>query len=73
MSAADGRQSEWNPSSEERDQIAVRAAAGISTMCHARGQNVADSDAHAAAADAEQKAYDRAKIESKTTTGRRPR
>lgn len=73
MTATDESLAEWNPVQDERDQVVSRATAGISTMCHARGQNVADADAHTAAADAEQRAYDRAKIESKTTTGSRPR
>eukprot|EP00892_Ulva_mutabilis_P012690 jgi/Ulvmu1/9794/UM056_0034.1 len=73
MSTPDRSNSEWDPSREVRDDISGRAAAGISSMCHARGQHVDDSDAQAAASEAEQRAYDRARIESKTTTGSRPR
>lgn len=73
MTSAGEGEGEWSLEQEDRHQVVVRAAEGISTMCHARGQNVAHEDAKAAAVDAEQRAYDRAKIESKTTTGNRPR
>lgn len=50
-----------------------RTATGIASICFFNGKGVTDEAAAEAAEAAEDKAYARAKIESKTTTGSRPR
>lgn len=64
----------WQLSQEERDAVVGRAAQGISSMCFfGKGEGVSDEIAHRAALSAEKKAFSRAKVESQTTTGHRPR
>lgn len=65
--------SEWSIADAERNSIIACAASGLSVICYSRGRKVPEKDARAAAADAEWKAYNRAKVESKTTTGARPK
>lgn len=65
--------SEWNVSDAERANIVSCAASGLSVICFSRGHKVAQKEAQAAAVDAERKAYNRAKVESSTTTGARPK
>lgn len=64
----------WNLSQEERDAVVSRAAHGILSLCFfSQGESVSDEVALAAAQSAEKKAFSRAKVESQTTTGHRPR
>jgi WPP domain len=63
----------WSLTEPEREDIVLRAANGISSMCFFNERKVSDAVAKEAAHAIESKAYSRAKVESKTTTGSRPR
>lgn len=64
---------EWSVTDAERTNIVSCAASGLSVICFSRGNKVSEKDAQSAAVDAESKAYNRAKVESNTTTGARPK
>lgn len=62
----------WSLSEKERASTAARIAANISTLAFFRGKDVSDSDAQAAAAAIEKKAYTASAVAARTTTGDRP-
>jgi hypothetical protein len=65
--------SEWSVTDAQRARIVAYAASGLSVICFSRGNKLSQREAQAAAADSERKAYNRAKVESNTTTGARPK
>jgi WPP domain len=63
----------WCLSEDERAAIVTRAAAGISSMSFFYEKTVDDNIAQATAKSIERRAYTRALVESRTTTGVRPK
>ena len=64
----------WSLSQAERDGVVEQTAKGISSLCFfgKHGEVSADA-ADAAAQKIEKSSYNRAQVESQTTTGARPR
>jgi hypothetical protein len=73
MAAGTTPKNEWSLSEAEREDVVAHAASGISSICFFSDKKVGDAVAHKAAKAIEGKAYTRAKVESQTTTGSRPR
>jgi WPP domain len=73
MSITENNAEAWNLSAEERSAIVDRAASGISNMSFFSDRAVDDDVAAETAKAIERKAYTRALVESRTTTGVRPK
>lgn len=63
----------WSLSDDERQRVVAQASAGISSLCFFSDRAISDDLAHSVAKQVEAKAYERAKVESSTTTGSRPK
>jgi large subunit ribosomal protein L31/Ran GTPase-activating protein 1 len=63
---------DWFLSEEQRAETVRRVAENIASLAFTRGVDISDSRADELAAILEKKAYNVARVESRTTTGVRP-
>lgn len=62
----------WQLGRDERNETVRRVAENLFSLAYSRKKPLNDKDAHSIAQKIEEKAYNTARIESKTTTGQRP-
>ncbi len=62
----------WQLGRDERNETVRRVAENLFSLAYSRKKAVSDKDAREIAQQIEERAYNTARIESKTTTGLRP-